>query len=227
MTSLLDLYTIVRSQSQTQPDELPDAVINVHLQQAFERTIAAQNNWPFYEQTWDIVQPAGSLTASLPGDVVESQIVAFVSPEGHRLNMVAPETALSLYDGVASATYPREYSLWGDQITFWPKTAYAADRTYALVGFRRPRAWASILPAESPDCDERFHLPLSNYAIAMAYAQQEDEVLETVYMTRWQHDVELAAKAIMEPAHHRPLTMGPHYRMTKPGYPFVVNTGGS
>jgi len=226
MTSLSDLYKIVRAQTQTQPDELPDAIINVHLQQAFERTIAAQNNWPFYEQTWTIPQPAGSSTAPLPGDVIESQIIAMISPEGHRLNMVPPETALYAYDNVLSSGYAREYSLWGDQITFWPKATHDADRSYMLIGFRRPRAWSDLGPSDGPDCDERFHLPLSNYAIAMAYAQQEDEVLETVYMQRWQHDVELTAKAIMEPAHRRPLVMGPHYRMTKPGYPFVVNTGG-
>ena len=226
MTSLSDLYAIVRSQTQTQPDELPDVVINVHLQQAFERTIAAENNWPFYEQTWDLTQPAGSFDAVLPGDVVQSQIITLVGPEGHRLTMMSPEAAELVYDQWVGSTGAREYSIWGNRITFWPQIPYAVDRAYKLRGYRRPRAWASILPAEGPDCDERFHLPMSNYAIAMAYAQQEDEVLETVYMTRWQHDVEMAAKAIMEPVHMRPLTMGPHHRAMRPGSPFVVNTGG-
>ena len=226
MTSLSDLYQYVRVQTQTQADELPDATINAYLQQAFERTIAAHNSWPFYEQTWFITQPAGSATADLPGDVVESRIITLVSPEGYRLQMVAPETALLAYGSAPSTAYPREYSLWGDKIMFWPEQSHADDRSYVLFGFRRPAAWSGLLPAESPDCDERLHLPLASYAIALAYAQQEDEVLETTYMARWQNDVEMAAKAIMEPAHRRPLTMGPHYRATKPGFPFVVNTGG-
>jgi hypothetical protein len=46
---------------------------------------------------------------------------------------------------------------------------------------------------------------LISYAVALAYAQQEDEVLEGTYMNRWQADVEGARRAIMEPRHHRPL----------------------
>jgi hypothetical protein len=64
-----------------------------------------------------------------------------------------------------------------------------------------------LTPEGEPDCDHRLHLLLTHFATALAYAQQEDEVLEGTYMARWQADVELAHRAIMDPIHHRPLVM--------------------
>ena len=52
---------------------------------------------------------------------------------------------------------------------------------------------------------------MANYAIALAYIQQEDPEMERVYMERWLKDVEMARMVIMETAYHRPLTMGPRY----------------
>ena len=43
--------------------------------------------------------------------------------------------------------------------------------------------------------------------LALSYAQQEDEVLEDVYMKRWQASFEAAHSAICNPRHHRPLVM--------------------
>ena len=43
--------------------------------------------------------------------------------------------------------------------------------------------------------------------MALAYAAQEDEILEGVYMARWDRDAKAFMGAIMDPPRHRPLVL--------------------
>ncbi len=229
MTTFNELYVLVREQTQTTIEELPDTTINPWLRQAFQRTIAAENEWPFYQQNWTAVQLAGETNLTLPGDVNPPQLISVLDDRNVRLRQIPVETGEDVYgyQGVTTLAYPGEYSIWGDHLILWPQMIAATDRTFGLRGYRLPRPWATILPSEEPDCDYRLHMALAHYATALAYAQQEDEVLETTYMDRWQRDVEMARQAIMEVPQHRPLTMGPRYRHSgQPGRPFVITPPG-
>jgi hypothetical protein len=104
---------------------------------------------------------------------------------------------------------PIEFSLWNQIIYLWPRKEYTEDREYQLRGHRDPTYTWLTQPLLEIDCSARLHLPLAHYAIALAYAQQEDDVLEDQYMSRWQRDVEIAREAIMTPAQDRPLVFGP------------------
>jgi hypothetical protein len=99
--------------------------------------------------------------------------------------------------------------VWKDVIYLWPQVTFTADRDYRLRGYRSATDWLAGPSTTEPDCDERLHLPLAHYAIALSYAKQEDETLERTYMERWQRDVEIIRKIIMDPVHQRPLMMGP------------------
>ena len=86
----------------------------------------------------------------------------------------------------STSANPTYYSIYG-----------GGDHPVADTARRlRPRLHAARLPpprrldrqgaSAEPDCDVRLHQLLAHYAIALCYAQQEDEVLEDVYMKRWQ-----------------------------------------
>jgi hypothetical protein len=201
-----ELRSIVRTQTQTDPADLPDATIDVFLQQAFERTLNAEVEWPFYAKTWQVTQLANEPWITLPGDVSIPGIRALADADsGVRLSMVPQVWAEDRFPGNSTGSIgPAMFSPWGSQLSLWPALTYDADHDYTLRGYRRPLNW---IADDQPDCDPRLHLPLSHYAVALAYAQQEDEVLEATYMARWQTDVELAHQNIMSPVHHRPLVM--------------------
>ena len=215
MATLTELYDRVRAQTETDESELADSRINEFLEEAFNRTIAGENSWPFYEETWTLTQLVGESTLALPSDCNQPGIVSlFDLTDNRRLEMIDYGTAEDFYLGVVtSVAGPIQYSLWGGEIQLWPATEFTATREYRLRGFRRAAAWSSLGAGSEPDCDERLHLPLLHYAVALAYAQQEDEVLEANYMARWQRDVEMARQAIMEPTRHRPVQMGPQFSM--------------
>lgn len=207
MTTLPELRSVVRTQTQTDVADLPDPTIDNYLQQGFERTLNAETRWPFYAQVWDLVLDPGANTMQLPGDVAEPGIMSLIDKtNGFRLNMVPHVWAEDRFLNVqASTSGAMMYSIWGDTVYLWPQGTFSESRSYRLRGYRTPLTW--VTPAGEPDCDQRLHLPLTHYAVALAYAQQEDDVLEMTYMGRWQTDVELARRAIMDPVHHRPLVM--------------------
>lgn len=216
MATLDDLRNRVRSQTQTTNQELFNSDIDTWLQEAFNRTVAAAVAWPFYETVVSIVWPASTPTQPLPAspDQIDANgIVSLVDLDtGIRLEMVDYEWAEDIYTNLTVVPFtPVQYSIWGGDIYLWPTPDFDDPRNYRLRGYRRPRDWIAGGASAEPDCDDRLHLALAHYATALAYAQQEDEVLEDKYMQRWQRDVQLAAEIIIEPGRDRPLTYGPKY----------------
>lgn len=216
MASLTELRNYVRRQTETTSAELADTTIDPYLQEAFNRTIAAEGQWPFYEETWTLTQTIGESTLTLPTQTDGSQAVDGIlslvdtDNDNFRLTMLDYESAEDDYSGVQSGTgYASEFSLWKNTIYLWPAVTFTTTHSYRLRGYRYPTDWINGSPSDGPDCDARLHYPLAHYAIALAYAKQEDETLENTYMMRWQKDVEMARQAIMDPQHQQPLMMGP------------------
>lgn len=212
MTTLVDLRSYVRTQTDTISTELPDSTIDNYLQEAFNRTINAETQWPFYEKSWTGTQVAGNAYFAMPTDCQELVSVVDSSNNNYRLMEIDLNEAEDQYYGSVATTsgYPYEYSIWNDTVYLWPQVTFSTNHEYALRGYRTSTDWLAGVPATTePDCDDRLHLPLCHYAIALAYAQQEAYELEGVYMERWQRDVESARQKIMDPHHHRPLIMGP------------------
>lgn len=227
MTTLAELYNKVRNQTDTQPGELPDALLNDYLHEAFNRTIAAENMWPFYEQVWDITLPAGERLIDLTGlGVNEPTITALFDVENQfRLTQMDLEKATDYYQTKVSPVTsfgPTVYALWAGEIIFYPISNFEEDKAYRLVGYRYPVAWTNLTDSDAPDCDERLHLALAHYATALSYAREEDVNMERNYMERWQRDVEIARTAIMEANRQRPLIMGP--RFVSPIGPWPIRT---
>lgn len=226
MATLAQLREYVRRQTETTDSELPNETIDAFLREGFNRTINRVNRWPFYESRWVLTVPADAASLPLPADVNTGAITSLHNLNA-RLQMITQEAAQDLY---LPAVVPNlawyEFSIWGRELFLWPKTVPTVDTELVLLGYRLPRDWVSQGDAAEVDADARLHWPLAHYAIALAYAQQEDEVLETTYMTRWQNDVDVAISSIMEPAHDTPLTMGGGKRVSSVVTPAGLGTLG-
>ena len=210
MATIAELRAKVRSQTEQTSSELADSTIDSYLQEAFNRTIAAETQWPFFEETWTLTQTAGNAYAALPVDIDDIMSIVDTDNNRYRLRMLDHETAEDDYSGPTPTNgYAMEYSVWKDVVYFWPAVTFSTDRDYQLRGYRLPTDWLAGASTTEPDCDSRLHLPLAHYAIALSYAKQEDETLEATYMERWQRDVEIIRKQIMDPRQHRPLIFGP------------------
>ena len=216
MATLTQLRDYVRRQTETTSAELPNTTIDAYLREAFNRTVNRIPDWPDYEASWVLTLSAGDATIDLPSDVNRQTITSLVNLDANiafRLRMINQRVAEEVYLTTPATTDDHvEFSLWGRKIYLWPSLTFEEDRTYLLRAYRLPNDWVADGDSAEPDIDERLHWPLAHYAVALAYAQQEDEVLEGTYMKRWELDVQSAIDAIMKPIAHRPLIMGGGYR---------------
>jgi hypothetical protein len=210
------LKNYVRGHLELDDEDLPDTLLNPYLMDAFERTVAFDNRWPRYEKNWSVALVDGETTISLPADCNVPSLLSVISPaDGYRLVGITQENAEAMFlTGHTTILVgpPVYYSIFGksdaglDQLQLWPSPDVSAGPyTLSLRGYRQP-VWSEAA-STIPDLDPRLHLCLAYYAMSLAYAQQEDEILEGVYMARWQRDLTQTAKQILAPHRHRPLVM--------------------
>ena len=204
---LQQLREYIRVQLDMDEEELPNALLDSYLNEAFLRTISMENHWPFYETRWNVA--ALDENIALPADADPAGITSLIdTTNGYRLMQVANELAEDSFVGMwSTSSNPMYYSIYGGAILLWPSPLDDFARDYTLRGQRLPLDWISTGAGAIPDCDIRLHQLLAHYAIALCYAQQEDEVLEDVYMKRWQSSYLAAHSAICQPRHHRPLIL--------------------
>jgi hypothetical protein len=188
--------------------DLPDALLNVYLQEAFDRTMAMTNQWPRSEKTWQVALLPGLTSVTLPPDLNIPGLISVIAvANGYRLSAINQEAAETNYANLneASDTNPLYFSVWGTEMFLWPRVSKVDPFDLLVRGYRQPM-WdnaASVIP----DLDPRLHVTLAYFALSLAYAQQEDDVLEAAYLARWNRDLMQQIKTIMEPVHARPLVM--------------------
>lgn len=172
--------------------------------------MAFDNSWPRYEMTWDVAQVAGNTSITLPPDLNIPSLVSVVSvSNGYSLAVMNHENAEQAFlsgNTVAPTGTPLYCSIWGGKLWLWPQPDVSTNAYLVqLRGYRQP-VWANGA-SEIPDLDPRLHHCLAYYAIALNYAQQEDEVLEGVYMGRWSRDLSQQMKTMLAPVRNRPLVL--------------------
>lgn len=211
--TLDELRNYVRVQMDVDLEELPNAVVDGYLREGYDRTINVETRWPFFETTWPVSNAVGTAMITIPADCQASNIMSLLAtpPETYQqpLAMIAHELGEAQFAYYANGTgmVPGYYSIWGGLIYLWPPPT--TERLYTLRGFRKPTDWIGdgTNPIAEVDADPRLHILLAHYAIALAYAQQEDEILEDVYMKRWQNLINSQRHAIMQPHYNRPLVL--------------------
>jgi hypothetical protein len=220
------IRSYVRNHLEVDDEELPDVLLNPYLQDAFERTVALDNRWPRNETSWPVSKILGVYNVSLPTDVLIPSIISVTAHSGNRrLQYISQENAEDLFtqNAIIAIGDPTYWSTWGRELSLWPNPGPDVSYDMTIRGYRQP-VWDNAV-STIPDIDERLHPALAYYAMALAYAAQEDEILEGVYMARWDRDSKAFMGAIMDPPRHRPLVLnggpavlgGSSYYIVPPG----------
>jgi len=210
--NLSDLRAAVYSQVDLQEDDLPTTLVDLYLQEGFQRTVQREQRWPSYETAWAVT--TDSLTPAVgdfPSDI--AGLVEVLDSDYRPLAHLGHSQArASFRDSTGEARY---FSVWAQQVYLWPAPTAAA--TFELRGWRLPTVFNVSDPAGTiPDCDTRLHLPLVHYACSRVMAQQEDEILENTYLDSWNRGVEMARADIMRPMHDEPLILNIGLRLPVP-----------
>jgi hypothetical protein len=178
-----------------------NAPLDGYLQEGVTAALSDGEPLAFFESVWPVV--TDTATIDIPAGCNVQQITALIDGVTRvRLMQIAVELAEDNFVSGSAATMPIYYTIWGNQITLWPH--YAGDpRDFTLRGYRLEHDWIADGASAEVDADPRLHMLLVHYAIALAYAQQEDEVLEDVTW-RWQSSYP------RRPQRHHPATTVHH-----------------
>lgn len=191
--NLDEMRVFVRTQLDVDSSDLPDALLNVYIQEGYERVIAVEQRWPFFETMWTFTIPAGGV-GMLPIDT--RVIEELTDSTGRMLSRADVRWVLGEF-GVGATGTPSYWTTINRTIQLYPAPTVEVD--LIAHGFRMASDWISIGAASEVDADTRLHIPIAWYACSLGYAQQEDEVLEQTYLNRFNQSVGIAQQAVMKP----------------------------
>src|SRR6188768_2258184 len=117
------LKNYVRAQLDLDDEELPDTLLDIYLQEAFDRTMAFDNRWPRNEATWTVAKVPGEAAALLPPDLNIPSLTAawLVGSSPHQLLIVDQKTAEDSFGSTAYQTNsgvsnPAYISVWNGRL---------------------------------------------------------------------------------------------------------------
>ena len=203
--NLQDIRDLVRSTLDVEADELPDELLDQFIRDGYNRAVQAETRWPFFEDSWSVAVVADTAEYVLASDV-GILVSVYDTDTEQRLKRLDTSIAEANFGSNTTAGDPLYWTEWGNSITFWPTPI--SDRTVTLRGYRKPTDWVTSGASTEVDADDRLHLPIAYYALSLAYAQQEDEVLEATYLNRFRESLELARQDIMRTTEYHPIILG-------------------
>lgn len=211
MATLSELQDHVRGVVDVDSTDLPDAIINVWLQDAYNRQIAMEQHWPFFEVITSLTTVADQRAYAISGITGDLTKVAGVWDTGSmglgfQLRLVRHDEAQARFLGTLNTpSQPLFYSKRAGQIHLWPTPD--AAYVYTVFGYRNPTDWIIGGAGSEPDSDERLHLPMADWALARYYQQQEDGEMSNLYEGAFKDGTMLAHDAIMAVDEEWPLVM--------------------
>ena len=119
--NLADIRSKVREIVDMGSTDLSDTLLNMYIQDGYDRMIALERRWPFFEKTYTLSTVADQRSYALSsigeGDVREITSVVDTTAGGVRLTLVAHEDAEALWLGSSDlSSRPLHFSVWQQEL---------------------------------------------------------------------------------------------------------------
>lgn len=206
--NLADVRTTVRDISDLDTTDLPNSLLDTFVKEAFQRIVALERRWPFFQETYTMNTVIGQRPYSIAGigDIREIISIVETTASGNRFTEIAYDDAEDIWLGNTDvAGRPYFWAVWDAQIHLYPKP----DEVYPLTirGYRNPTyTWLTNTALEI-DLDGWFHILLAYYALARVYQRQEDGEMAAMYQRSFEEGVAMARKDLMKSRSHRPFVL--------------------
>jgi hypothetical protein len=209
----LEVFTFVRDTLEVDSTDLPDSIMKVWLRDAFDRTLALEQRWRFYEvePTFNTISNQQAYTvASINATLKDVRALTETTNEGQTLMYVSHDEAERMWgQAVMPAGVPYYWSFWNASVYLWPKPS--GVRTYRARGYRLPTyTWYTDVEGDVEiDCPAELHVPLAYYVASKGYLKQEDPELAQTYDQMYVSGVQVAIDALQRnPVAVQPRVLG-------------------
>jgi hypothetical protein len=143
--NLADVRTMVRDISDLDTVDLPNALLDTFVKEAFQRIVALERRWPFFQETYTMNTIVDQRPYSIAGigDIREIISIVETTASGNRFTEIAYDDAEDIWLGNTDvAGRPYFWAVWDAQIHLYPKP----DAVYPLTvrAYRNPTyTWLS------------------------------------------------------------------------------------
>lgn len=215
MYTLGQMITYVRDHMDLGEDDLPNSLLVAWAREASMKIARAKHNWPFLEWRCEFPVTNGtslySLTDVTDGTYTVDEIVSVIG-DTLRLHWISRDTAEQKFErGTTSTGVPYWFSVWGNNLEFWPTPS--ADASLTIRGYRKPLDWAVNADGAgnleaTPDFPDEFHDAIRLYMLGCAFLQQEDVELANSHFQSYEDELNRLKKTFGESPHHGPFVIG-------------------
>ena len=216
-------------------DDVNQDLVLQFIKEGYQRIVSLDTRWPWFQSTYSFdtvnntrtysagfdltatyspyiaVFPAASATTINISEIREVISCTNNTDAGNELIYIDQFKAESIWVGTNDqADIPSYWSLWGNQINFWPKPNGVYNIT--TRGYRQADlTWLTesnnAASTDYVDLDPEFHMMLVNFVLARTFQFQEDPEMASVYMQHYNAGVTIAKANITAPNSNQPLIM--------------------
>lgn len=180
-----EIRKFVRDSLDVETDDIPDSILNVWMNDAVTRIISYFDESPtFLQVEYSFVTSVEVQKYSLDStvgltDPEPLQAIDEVRGPTWSLTPRQHRQVRESYPRTAGSGNPLEFSIWGRDLYLWPKPS--VEETFHVLGVRKiDTDWATA-GTGVPDLPEEFHILIAHWALARAYAQQDDPEMANFY----------------------------------------------
>lgn len=208
----------VRAHLDIEAEDLPNAVLDVFIDEGFQRCHLAERRWPFYRQTWNIVTTAGVASYELGSTLTQASDLGEVTAiQGPRWNLrwIGEDEADRAFPlNTVNTGEPVHFTIVNKTIILYPTPNDVY--TYTVKGYREPPSPSSGPVGAVPDCPEVLHNTIAKWAMAMAYQQQDDPEMANVFERQFADELNLFRRRLNSVPMQQPIVLGSGSQVTAP-----------
>lgn len=205
---LQEMRDYIRVHMDLEVDDLPDALLDIWIRDGSKRVERAESRWPFYEQNYQFSTVAGQANymKSLIGGDLDQISFLYVADTRPALQWVNPDDIDQLQRGYTGQSRPVYFAEWGDTLTLFP----TPDQVYGmnLRGYRRAIDWVANGSGAEPDMPTELHNVIATFALAKAYAQQEDPEMAAFYERQFSDELNEYRRRLLIMPYSQPIVVG-------------------
>lgn len=227
--TLQQMRDYIRLHLDLDEDDLPNTLVDIFIREGSKRVERAEVRWPFYEATYPLATAPGvaDYDKTAISDELD-QITALSNPTFGMLNWIGEQDYLDLLQRYPSTTSrPIYFSEWANTLSLFPTPNDVYNLT--IRAYRKPNDWVAEGAGGTPDLPDELHNTVALWAMAKAYAQQEDPELQALYERQFSDELNEFRRRLNITPLSQPLVLngGPlnresgHYRSRRPLYSYA------
>lgn len=192
-----EMRDYVRTYLDVDEEELPDTLLDAWRFEATARIAKAFEPWDFLQDTWSLTTTTQVVPFSSIIDGTTPESIVQVEGDTYVLRYIPHEVATRKYAfGSGASGRPIEWSVWSDELYFWPDPA-GTSYDYTIRGYRDPTQ--ATLAGDEVDLPGEFHFLIVEWMLARQYERDDDEIMSTQKFNRFEQQIEILHRRYTRP----------------------------